>query len=40
MDENPVKLNSTHIGHVLREADQVILGESAVLEFSYLPMES
>lgn len=40
MDENPVKLNSTHIGHVLREADQVILGESAVLEFSFLPMES
>lgn len=39
-DENPVKLNSTHIGHVLREGDQVILGESAVLEFSYLPMES
>jgi hypothetical protein len=39
VDENPVKLNSTHIGHVLREADQVILGESAVLEFSYLPME-
>lgn len=39
-DENPVKLNSTHIGHVLQEADQVILGESAVLEFSYLPIES
>lgn len=39
IDENPVKLNSTQIGHVLREADQIILGESAVLEFSYLPTE-
>jgi hypothetical protein len=39
LDENPVKLNSTQIGHVLKEADQVILGESAVLEFSYIPSE-
>lgn len=40
VDDNPVKLNSTQIGHVLREADQIILGESAVLEFSYLPTEA
>ena len=40
IDDNPIKLNSTHIGHVLRESDQVILGESAVLEFSYLSRET
>lgn len=34
-DENLIKLNSTQIGHQLQEGDQVILGESAVLEFSY-----
>jgi hypothetical protein len=34
-NENLVKLNSVHIGHRLVEGDQVILGESAVLEFSY-----
>jgi hypothetical protein len=34
-NENLVKLNSTHIGHTLMEGDQVVLGESAVLEFSY-----
>jgi hypothetical protein len=33
--EHLIKLNSTHIGHQLEEGDQVILGESAVLEFSY-----
>lgn len=33
-DDAPVKLNSTHIGHRLREGDQVILGETAVIEFS------
>ncbi|WP_348051054.1 FHA domain-containing protein [Mucilaginibacter sp.] len=33
--ENLVKLNSTHIGHRLEEGDQVILGETAVFEFSY-----
>lgn len=32
-DEAPIKLNSTQIGHVLREGDQIILGESAVVEF-------
>jgi hypothetical protein len=36
-NKNLIKLNSTHIGHRLEEGDQVILGESAVLEFSYLP---
>jgi hypothetical protein len=35
-DENLVKLNSTLIGHQLREGDQIILGESAVIEFSYI----
>jgi hypothetical protein len=34
-NENLIKLNSAHIGHKLVEGDQVILGESAVLEFSY-----
>jgi hypothetical protein len=33
--ENLIKLNSLTIGHRLAEGDQVILGESAVLEFSY-----
>lgn len=32
----PVKLMTTKLGHRLQEGDQVILGESAVLEFSYL----
>nr|AGU12356.1 hypothetical protein [uncultured organism] len=30
-----IKLHSTHIGHYLKEGDQVVLGESAVIEFSY-----
>ncbi|MDP9078942.1 MAG: FHA domain-containing protein [Bacteroidota bacterium] len=34
-NENLIKLHSTHIGHKLNEGDQVILGESAVFEFSY-----
>jgi hypothetical protein len=33
-NENPIKLNSTHIGHRLQEGDQIILGETAVIEFS------
>ncbi|MBB3059159.1 FHA domain-containing protein [Mucilaginibacter gotjawali] len=33
--ESLVKLHSVTIGHKLGEGDQVILGESAVLEFSY-----
>lgn len=36
-DENLIKLNSTQIGHQLQEGDQVILGESAVIEFSFKP---
>ncbi|MEJ7692780.1 FHA domain-containing protein [Daejeonella sp.] len=39
-NDTPVKLNSTQIGHVLREGDQVILGESAVIEFRLLSNES
>ncbi|TDQ07361.1 FHA domain-containing protein [Pedobacter metabolipauper] len=34
-DHNPVKLTFTELGHTLYEGDQIILGESAVLEFSY-----
>lgn len=33
----PVKLQTTRIGHRLQEGDQVILGESAVLEFRHEP---
>lgn len=35
-DHNPVKLNVSELGHVLHEGDQIILGELAVLEFSYI----
>jgi len=31
----PVKMQATEIGHRLEEGDQIILGESAVLEFTY-----
>lgn len=34
-DHNPVKLTFTELGFILHEGDQIILGESAVLEFSY-----
>lgn len=30
-----IKLHSSHIGHPLAEGDQIILGETAVVEFSY-----
>nr|WP_249665375.1 FHA domain-containing protein [Mucilaginibacter sp. Bleaf8] len=33
--EDPIKLHSTHIGHHLKEGDQIVLGESAVIEFSF-----
>lgn len=33
------KLNSKQIGHKLDEGDQIILGETAVIEFSYKPSE-
>lgn len=32
---NTVKLTFTEFGHVLQEGDQIVLGESAILEFSY-----
>lgn len=34
-DTEPVRLCSTQIGHVLNDGDQVMVGESAILEFSY-----
>lgn len=34
-EATPVKLFSTQIGHTLQEGDQIMLGESAILEFSY-----
>jgi len=34
-DHNSVKLTFTELGYALHEGDQIILGESAVLEFSY-----
>lgn len=33
--EELIKLHSTHIGHHLKEGDQIVLGDSAVIEFSY-----
>ena len=36
-DHNPVKLTFTELGFALNEGDQIILGESAVLEFTYNP---
>jgi hypothetical protein len=30
-----IKLQSTTIGHILQQGDQIILGETALLEFSY-----
>lgn len=39
-NDTPFKLNSTQIGHVLREGDQIILGESAVIEFRALSEET
>jgi hypothetical protein len=38
-NEHPIRLNSTQIGHRLLEGDQIILGESAILLFSYLQEE-
>src|SRR5215204_2722439 len=35
LDGTPVKLQAVNIGHYLKEGDQVILGESALIEFSY-----
>jgi hypothetical protein len=38
LTEQLTKLHATHIGHELEEGDQIILGESVVLEFSYQPL--
>lgn len=38
-DHNPVKLNVVELGHTLQEGDQIILGELAVLEFSYIAID-
>ncbi|HVG40732.1 MAG TPA: FHA domain-containing protein [Chitinophagaceae bacterium] len=35
----PVKLQTAGIGHQLQEGDQIILGETALLQFSYSPLE-
>jgi hypothetical protein len=37
---SPVKLQTTEIGHTLQEGDQIIIGESALLEFSYSGKEN
>ena len=39
-DENQIRLNSMQIGHRLGEGDQIILGESAILQFSYIQEEA
>ncbi len=35
-EEAQIKLNSTLVGHFLKDEDQIILGESVVLQFNYL----
>ncbi len=35
-DENPLRLNASDVGYLLKEGDQVILGESVVLLFKYI----
>jgi hypothetical protein len=35
-EDTPVKLYSTKIGYALKEGDQIMLGQSAILEFTYL----
>ena len=37
--DTPSKLHATQIGHPLQEGDQIVLGESVVLEFSYIPQQ-
>lgn len=39
-DGNIIKLQATHFAHHLAEGDQIILGESALLEFRYSGAES
>jgi hypothetical protein len=38
-DGNIVKLQTIHFGHQLKEGDQIILGDSALLEFSFSSAE-
>lgn len=40
VDGTAVKLQATNIGHLLQEGDQIMLGESALLEFTYHPQPS
>ncbi len=37
VEGEPIKLLSIEIGHRLKEGDQVILGDAALLEFTFLP---
>jgi hypothetical protein len=39
-EDSTLKLNSTQIGHRLKDGDQVILGESAVIEYSSVSGEA
>jgi pSer/pThr/pTyr-binding forkhead associated (FHA) protein len=39
-DNTAVKIFSTNIGHMLQEGDQIMLGESAIVQFSYSDKES
>lgn len=38
-DASPIKLYTTKTGHPLQEGDQILLGESALLEFTYSESE-
>ncbi len=38
-ETNPVKLYTTNFGYSLKEGDQILLGESALIEFSYFEEE-
>jgi len=35
-----IKMQATEVGHRLEEGDQIILGDAAVLEFSYFGEEN
>lgn len=34
-DEDPIRLNSAEVGYLLKDGDQIILGESIVLQFNH-----
>jgi len=38
-DGSVVRLQSTQVGHHLAEGDQIVLGETALLQFSYAENE-